>query len=150
MAHRTISRPPSDGTEEFESVSPGRFEEMEAAGAFMVSWRAHGLGYGIPADVDEALAGGRHVLANLSRTALPTARDRLKPMLVIVVGAPRQVLAARLAARGREAADDIARRLERFGEPVPPGGDVCVIDNGGDLEVAIAAMLTVLPQPASG
>jgi len=149
VARRTISRAPSDGTEVFESVGAGRFDAMEAAGAFVLSWRAHGLGYGIPADVGEALAAGRHVLANLSRTVLPVARELLQPMLVIAVTAPRDVLATRLAARGREAADDIAQRLARAGDPVPPGVDVTVIDNGGDLEAAIAAMLAALPQPVS-
>ena len=60
-----------------------------------------------------------------------------------VVARP-EVLAKRLANRGRESAADIARRLERAGFPLPGGLDVCEIDNSGDLDAAMAQLLAAL------
>ena len=69
------------------------------------------------------------------------ARRRFPPVLVVSVTAPREVLAARLAARGREAADGIRARLDRAGDYRVEGGDVVVIDNAGKIEEAGEAML---------
>jgi len=66
---------------------------------------------------------------------------------VILVTAPAEVLALRLADRGREDAPDIAARLARAARP-PEGQDVTVIRNDGAVADALARMLAVLPQPA--
>lgn len=144
-ARRVVSRPADDATEVFDSVDPAEFDRRRAAGAFALHWQAHGLSYGIPAAVDEVLAGGRHVLANLSRDAIGPARQRFRPFRALVVTAPAPVLASRLAARGREDADAIRARLERAGYAAPEGPDVCVIDNGGALEEGLRAFLDALP-----
>ncbi|MFC7539734.1 hypothetical protein ACFQU2_10090 [Siccirubricoccus deserti] len=93
-------------------LSPEEFEARRVTGGFALWWEAHGLRYGIPADIGADLAAGRVVVANLSRTVLAGAAARL-PLLVLEISAPIEVLAARLAARGREAAADIAARLAR-------------------------------------
>lgn len=149
-ARRTISRPPAPGTEDFHSVTPARFDALEAMGGFALSWRAHGIGYGIPLAVERVLEMGRHVIANLSRRVIDAARARLAPVRVIVVTAPDHVLARRLAARGRETADDIAGRLARADDPMPEGGDIRFVVNDGRLETALADFLDALPQPVSG
>ena len=144
-ARRVVSRPADDVTEVFESVSAAEFARRRAAGAFALHWRAHGLDYGIPAAVAEALAAGRHVLANLSRAAIPRARTRFHPFRALVVTAPPEALARRLAARGREDAEAIRARLDRAGQFLPAGRDVAVIDNGGTLEEGVRAFLAALP-----
>lgn len=143
-ARRVVSRP-ADPTEPFESVDEAEFARRRAAGAFALDWRAHGLSYAIPAEVERRLAEGRHVLANLSREAVAAARDRFRPVRVLVVTAPAEVLAKRLAARGREDAVAIRSRLERAGYAMPQGPDVAVIDNSGPLEDGLAAFLAALP-----
>src|SRR5487761_2171053 len=79
---------------------------------FALRWRAHGLDYGIPEDIEDDLARGRIVIANVSRAVIADAAARF-PVRVIAVTAPAAILAARLAGRGRETEADIAARLAR-------------------------------------
>lgn len=149
-ARRVVSRPADDASEVFDSVSPAEFARRRAAGEFALDWHAHGLDYAIPASVERRLAAGRHVLANLSRGAIAAARERFDPFRVLVVTAPAQVLARRLAARGREDAAAIRARLDRAGQADSLGPDIAFVDNGGALEAGIAAFLDALPrQPVS-
>lgn len=144
IARRVITRPAEAGGEPFEGVSPAEFAARAAAGAFALSWSAHGLHYGIPAGIDATLAAGRDVAFNGSRAVLEEAARRYPGLTVIHVTAPAPVLAARLAARGRESADDIAARLARAAFTLPPGLTVRVVDNGGPLAAGTAAFLAAL------
>ncbi|MBN2907045.1 MAG: phosphonate metabolism protein/1,5-bisphosphokinase (PRPP-forming) PhnN [Rhodobacteraceae bacterium] len=147
LARRVITRPAEAGGEAFDSVAPAQFERMRAAGAFALSWRAHGLHYGIPAGIDAVLAGGRDVVFNGSRGVLADAAARYPGLRVIHVTACPQVLAQRLAGRGRESAAQIEARLARADYALPRGMDVTTIANDGALEGAVAAVLAAL-QPA--
>lgn len=147
LVRRVITRPSSAGGEVFEGVTEEDFAARVAAGGFALHWRAHGLGYGVPVSVESDLAAGRMMLCNLSRAVLPDAAERFPGMRVLHVTARPEVLAGRLAARGRESAGDIAARLTRAGYPLPGGLRVTEIDNSGALEEAVAQMLAAL-QPA--
>lgn len=152
LARRVITRPPEAGGEEFEGVSEADFARRLAAGEFVLHWRAHGLRYGVPATVRADLAAGRDVLFNGSRAGLAEAAAAFPALRVLLITARAEVLAARLAARGREAADQIAGRLARSGlalPGLPAGVPVQEIDNSGALEGAVAALLAAL-QPDSG
>ena len=61
-----------------------------------------------------------------------------------MIGARREVLAARLLARGRESAAEVDRRLSRQVPPLPTGLPVVHVDNSGALEDGIAAFLDAL------
>ncbi|MGL6208736.1 MAG: phosphonate metabolism protein/1,5-bisphosphokinase (PRPP-forming) PhnN, partial [Paracoccaceae bacterium] len=118
VVRRVITRPSAAGGEDFEGVTEPAFAARLSAGEFALDWQAHGLWYGIPAaQIDPA----RDVLFNGSRVALPAAQARFSGLVVVLVTAPVPVLAARLAARGRETATDIAARLERAGFDLPDG-----------------------------
>ncbi|MEL6451180.1 MAG: phosphonate metabolism protein/1,5-bisphosphokinase (PRPP-forming) PhnN [Pseudomonadota bacterium] len=144
LVRRVITRPSDAGGEDFDGVTVPTFEARKAAGDFALSWGAHGLFYGIPAAIDADLAAGRDLLANLSRGALRQARARFPGLVVLSLTADPAVLAARLAARGREDADDIARRLARAGSGLPDGIDAVEIDNSGDLARTVATALAAL------
>jgi ribose 1,5-bisphosphokinase len=145
VPRRAVTRPAEAGGEEIESMGEAEFAAAEAAGAFMLSWRAHGLAYGVPAAAAVALAEGRDVLVNVSRAAIGEARRRFAPVRVIAVEASPEARARRLAARGRESAAEIASRLARAGEaPRPVGPDVRVVRNDGPVEQAIADFLAAL------
>ncbi|MGC9369593.1 MAG: phosphonate metabolism protein/1,5-bisphosphokinase (PRPP-forming) PhnN [Paracoccaceae bacterium] len=148
LVRRVITRPAEAGGEDFDGVTEAEFLTMREAGAFSLWWQAHGLYYGIPASIDAALAEGRDVLFNGSRAVLAEAAARYPQMVVLLVTASPEVLAERLAARGRESAGDIAARLKRAGFAVPGGLDVREIRNDGALEDAVGAMLNLL-QPES-
>ena len=146
---RVITRAADAGGEDFEAVRPADFARRRAAGQFALCWHAHGLSYAIPATVHGALAAGRDAVANLSRGALAEAGAVFPALHVLSVTAPPDVLAARLAGRGRETPQDVARRLTRTVPPVPAGAAITVIDNGGALADAVAAALAAL-YPESG
>lgn len=148
LVRRVITRPEAAGGEAFESVSEDEFSRRMAVGDFALHWRAHGLGYGIPASVHEVLAGGGQVVFNGSRAMLRDAARVFPGLRVIHVTASEAVLAARLGARRRETEQDIAARLERAKLPLPEGLDISEIDNSGALEDAVAEMTRLL-QPES-
>jgi ribose 1,5-bisphosphokinase len=141
---RVVTRSAGHGGEIVEAVSPEAFARRECAGGFALSWRAHGLAYGVPAAAAEALAAGRDVLVNVSRSVVDRARERFPPCRVLLVTAAHAVLATRLAARRRETAAQIAARLVRADYARPQGPDVTVIENDGELAVAVDAFLAAL------
>lgn len=152
VIRRVITRPTDAGGEEFEGVTAAEFAERQAAGEFALDWQAHGLRYGIPAAALAPLANGADLLFNGSRQGLERAALLWPGLRVIHVTAPPQVLAARLMARGRESAQDIAARVARAGQPWPEGlsGGLSVITvmNDASPETGIARFLDAL-QPVS-
>ncbi|SMH53566.1 phosphonate metabolism protein/1,5-bisphosphokinase (PRPP-forming) PhnN [Maritimibacter sp. HL-12] len=148
LVRRVITRDPDAGGEDFDAVSREEFQRLHAAGAFALDWEAHGLRYGIPAEVTRRLARGETVLFNGSRAMLGQAAQVFPALRVIHVTARPEVLAARLAARGRETPAEISARLERARLALPAGLDVVEIDNSGALETATDALVALL-HPAS-
>ncbi|WP_121067967.1 phosphonate metabolism protein/1,5-bisphosphokinase (PRPP-forming) PhnN [Chachezhania antarctica] len=141
---RVITRAADAGGEDFDAVPVDTFQQMETDGAFALSWQAHGLHYGIPAGIDEMRRTATGVLVNLSRAVLPRAEDRFGTLIVLALEADQDVLAQRLAQRGRE---DEAGRAKRLGRAMdlPEGlSRVHRIDNSGPLENAVRAALAAL------
>ena len=124
MARRLVTRIDTTG-EDHTPIDPATFTAELAAGRYALAWQAHGLSYALGPEVADAIRAGRTVMANGSRATLPEARRRFARPYVVLVTAPPEVLAARLAARGREAAADIEARLRRTPE----------VDIGPDLEI---------------
>jgi ribose 1,5-bisphosphokinase len=145
VVRRVITREAGAGGEAFEAVGAAEFAARRAAGDFALDWEAHGLSYGIPAAIDAQRLGARGVLVNLSRSVLHRAQSRFGGVIVLALEADPQVLASRLAARGREGAEDRARRLARAGFPLPEGlARVHRIDNSGALEDTVRQALAAL------
>lgn len=141
LVRRVITRPTEAGGEDFEGVSPAEFDRRRARGDFALDWQAHGLHYGLPKD---QLAGPGDVIFNGSRHALPRAMQLFDRLAVILVTAPVEVLAQRLAARGREDAADIRARLDRAGFVLPPGIATRTVLNDATPDVGIARLLAAL------
>jgi ribose 1,5-bisphosphokinase len=135
FVRRAITRP-AEESEDHEPLTLSAFLDRR----FALSWAAHGLHYGIPASIEPALASGGIVIANVSRSVLAQAARKFR-CLVVEVTAPPDVLAARLAARGRENAGDIALRLARA---QPDFYADAVIVNDTTPEAAGEAFLAVL------
>jgi ribose 1,5-bisphosphokinase len=136
FVRRVITRPSNSGGEAHEAIDATGFEARAAAGDFAVSWDAHGLSYGIPRDTFDQLADGMTLVANGSRSALPAFAGAYGRLKVVLVTARADILAERLAARGRENAEAIARRLDRAAPEIVVAADTVVIDNSGALEAA--------------
>lgn len=143
FVRRVITRAADRIGEDHRPMSMAEFEAARQDGQFAVHWRAHGLGYGIPAGVDAHLGAGGVAVANGSRAALPLFAERYRNLKVVHVTAQPDILAARLAARGRESQTAILERLGRAGDPrlaEPPAGSV-TIDNSGDLDTAVKLLV---------
>lgn len=135
LVRREITRPAGTGGEPSIAVSEAAFDARAASGQFLLWWRAHGFGYGIGRDVEADLDAGRIVAANVSRSVLAEARRRFAPLRIVLVTAPDDVLAARLADRARDSDDDQQSRLARAALPIPPGaGDVLRFVNDGPFD----------------
>ncbi|WP_309083498.1 phosphonate metabolism protein/1,5-bisphosphokinase (PRPP-forming) PhnN [Chelativorans sp.] len=149
FARRIITRPMEPGSEEHDTLDEAGFEREKAGGRFALSWRANGLSYALPATLDDVMRQGRVVVANVSRTVIPELRSRYAHVQPVVVTAPREVLAERLARRGRETRDEVLARLARAsaGELAVP--EALVIDNSGPLEQAGERFLEALRKAAA-
>lgn len=142
---RLITRPADGATEDHDSLSVETLEAMIARGDVALFWRAHGLAYALPTDVDRSVADGQVVIANVSRRVVRAARQRYARVLVLVITAPIAVLAERLAARGREGTEEIRRRLQRADLSFPAdAGPIVTIENTGTIDAGAAAMLAAI------
>ena len=146
FARRAITRPATVGGEDHEPVDAGSFELRRAAGAYALSWDAHGLRYAIPSEIGLHLAEGRVVVASVSRSVVAEAAHRY-PVRVIEITAPPEVLTERLAIRGREGPGDIAERLARQVE-IGQDLDRVTIVNDGTIEEAAQKLLEELLRAA--
>ena len=145
VARRVITRSAEAKGEAAQGVTAEQFETLCAQGAFAMCWRANGLGYGIPRQVDEWLAAGKAVLVNGSRAYLPEARQRYPDMLAVLVEVRPEVLRQRLLARGRESVEEVEQRLARSARlQVLSDPSVHVLDNSTSLEAAVAALFGLL------
>ncbi|MES2916499.1 MAG: phosphonate metabolism protein/1,5-bisphosphokinase (PRPP-forming) PhnN [Pseudomonadota bacterium] len=141
LVRRVITRPTEAGGEDFEGVAPEDFAHRQMRGDFALTWAAHGLFYGIP---KAEVAGPGDLIFNGSRAALPEAVRVFPGLTVILVTAPPVVLAARLSARGREAAEDIRARLTRAAFEMPAGIAFRTVVNDRSPEIGISRLLAVL------
>jgi phosphonate metabolism protein PhnN/1,5-bisphosphokinase (PRPP-forming) len=141
LVRRVVTRPAEAGGEDFEGVSLPEFALRRDRGDFALWWEAHGLCYGIPRAQVE---GPGDVLFNGSRAVLPEATRVFPGLRVILVTAPDAVLAARLAARGRETEADIRARLARAAFTLPDGIAAETVVNDGSEEAGLARFLAAL------
>lgn len=148
IARRVITRSAEAVGEEAVSVSPREFAERERAGDFAMVWRANGLAYGIPREVDEWLADGHQVVVNGSRGYLGKALRIYPDLLAVLLEVEEAVLRKRLLARAREDLDQIEARLARSAELTGSAfmqGDRCMrLDNSGSLDETVGRLLQLI------
>jgi len=141
--HRVVTREPS-ADEGHEALSDADFAAAVAAGGFAFWWDAHGLNYALGAAVDEDIRAGKTVVCNVSRTVISELRRRYANVSVVLVTAPADVLAARLAARGRATDGAIGTRLARV---APAQSDLVpdlVIENVGDPQDGVEKLIAIM------
>jgi len=146
IARRVITRSAEAIGEAAHSVSAEQFERMEAEQAFALSWRANGLAYGIPAEIDAWLAAGEDVLVNGSRGYLPEARRRYPDLLAVLLTVEQDVLRERLLTRGRETPEQIEARLARNALFSGELDDYIRLDNSASLERSVECLLQLLDE----
>jgi ribose 1,5-bisphosphokinase len=143
FVRRVVTRPSDGQTEDHDTLVDAEFVEAEAEGAFALAWEAHGLRYGLPASVDRAIENGQVAVANVSRGALPALRRRYANVAVVEVTADPEILAARLAGRGRESRGEILARLARTVACDTTGPSI-PLDNSGPKEIAGDKLIAII------
>ncbi len=141
FVRRIITRPQMPGTEDHDSLDEASFATAAGEGAFALYWQAHGLSYGLPKSLEDEIADGTVVIANVSRRVLGDIRRLYKSRSVVVITARPDVLAERLASRGRESREEITARLAREVSFDDDAGDVVTIDNSGDVNASTETFL---------
>ena len=144
FARRAITRASDRSREDHDTLSGEEFERRERDGGFALSWEAHGLRYGIPASTDEAMRGGKIVVANLSRGAIPRLRRRYGNVRIVLVTATPETLARRLAARDGESGNDLRERIARGSDAALAVEGAHVIENDGTPEEAGESFVSLL------
>lgn len=124
---RVITRQASV-SEDNEELSLGAFREAAGRGAFAVCWEAHGHCYGLRSAIDDDIRAGRTVIANVSRTVVGAMRRAYADVVVIAITAPPEILANRLASRGRGSDGKIEQRLGRIVDNDLAAPDVTIVN----------------------
>lgn len=109
---RVVTRPTSDA-EDHDSLNEAAFDDSIRNGDFAFWWQAHSLKYGIPRTADDNVRAGRTVVCNVSRGIVADVRARYARVDVVLVTAPAEVLAARLAGRLRDTDGSLMERIKR-------------------------------------
>ncbi|MBC2886597.1 phosphonate metabolism protein/1,5-bisphosphokinase (PRPP-forming) PhnN [Ochrobactrum sp. CM-21-5] len=146
FVRRIITRPQMPGTEDHDSLDEVAFAKSAGGGAFALHWQAHGLSYGLPKSLDEKIADGTVVIANVSRRVLGDIRRLYAERSVVIISARPEVLAERLASRGRESREEIALRLAREVSFDDGADDVVIIDNSGEVATSTDTFLRHLQE----
>lgn len=145
---RIITRDADARSEDHDTLSVEAFAARKAAGGFALDWEAHGLSYGLPDSIDRDIDAGRVVIVNTSRALVPAIADRYEHLIVVSVSAHPDIIAKRLASRGREDEAAIAKRLSRMQVEESIRSDAVLIENSGPIEMAGERFLHVLEDAA--
>ncbi len=143
FARRFVTRP-ADATEDLTSVTPDQFLDLRTKRAFVLTWEAHGLSYGLSSALKEQVNSGKFVIANVSRSIIQEARRQFEDVFVILIDAPAEIRAARIAGRGREREVQVRERLGRKVSNFDPSEADFRIDNAGLLEDAVEQFVAVI------
>ena len=148
FVRRIVTRPADRASEDHDSLSEAEFDAQERAGGFALAWPAHGLRYGLPASVDADIDAGRVVIANVSRQIVGQIERRYPRTAVVALSAAPEIIAQRLAARGREDAAAISQRLARMVDADALGPATIRLDNSGALVLAGERLVDILQEAA--
>jgi ribose 1,5-bisphosphokinase len=124
---RVITRQAS-ASENNEEVSAGTFQAALGRGDFAMHWEAHGHSYALWRAIDDDIRAGRTVVANVSRTVIGAARRAYADVVVVLVTAPPNVLAERIALRARGSDGRLDQRLNRKVEDASAAPDVTIVN----------------------
>jgi len=144
FARRAITRVADADAEDHDTLSREEFDRLVAEDGVALSWEAHGLGYVIPKSYDDAIRSGETVIANGSRRVLKQADQKYSNAITLLITAPVDILAERLAARGRESREAIQKRLERADLEPDDVANLIRIENTGTVADAVDRMVTAL------
>jgi len=143
LVRRYITRPVSE-TEDNIAITTEVFKKMSIQEKFALEWHIYDLDYGVPIDIDEWLKRGHLVIVNVSRTIIKKARSIYRNILVVFISVPFNITLKRVKERARESGKLLQDRIQRAKDNKTfPEADI-VVDNSGELEIAIDQFLSNL------
>jgi ribose 1,5-bisphosphokinase len=148
FAHRYISRPPVAGDENHIALTLAEFHARRAHGLFIMDWEAHGLFYAIGREIEAWRQAGLVVVVSGSRAHFERALAGSPAVMPVVVTASPEMLARRLAQRGRESEAAIAGRLRRDPARALAHPALVTLDNSGAVEEAGERLVALLRETA--
>ncbi|GGA83810.1 ribose 1,5-bisphosphate phosphokinase PhnN [Brucella endophytica] len=149
FVRRIVTRDSVGDAEEHDTLTEAAFDAALEKGAFSLSWNAHGLRYALPKSVDHHVENGAVVVANVSRSVLDEIGSIYANVRVVHLHASPDVLARRLAQRGREDAAAIEERLRRSAKAMAHRDGAIMLDNSGPVEVAGERFIAILEKAAA-
>ena len=144
FVRRVVTRKASSDTEDHDSLDEAAFVDAEKRGLFALTWRAHGLCYGLPMAMRSQLAKGHTVIANISRSVVDQAECLCPHVTLMNLTADPAILAARIAQRGREQPVDIAKRVTRDSAIHARKARIVTIENNTELHKAAALFIEAI------
>lgn len=144
FVRRIITREADARLEDHDTLSARDFAAARKKGRFALIWQAHGLDYALPVSIDTDIAAGRIVVANISRQIIDDLKARYEQFVLVVVSAHRDVIAARLKARGRESDAEIVARLNRIAVEDTVRYEAIRLENSGPPERAGDRFVSIL------
>ena len=143
LTQRYITRPYSD-TEDYIAIKPEDFKKLSLQGEFVLEWHIYGLDYGVPIEIDDWLKKGHTVIVNVSRTIVKKARRMYQNILVVFIDVPFEITLKRVKKRARESGVRLEERIlrARKNQDVPDAD--FIVDNSGELEIAVNQFLSYL------
>lgn len=118
----------SSSSEDNEQLTREAFAEGLVQFRFAMHWEAHGHCYGLPLSINDDIRAGRMVVVNVSRTVIDAKRRAYADVVVILITAPPEILASRIAARDRASDGKIADRLGRVADDAAAVPDVTIVN----------------------
>lgn len=144
FAHRYITRPADSGGENHVALSAAEFEFRRSYGMFAFHWQAHGNSYGIGCEIHLWRELGLTVVVSGSREHFKTTGGIDDDTCPVLITAPAERLAERLAARGREDSRSAAARLQRGEAYIVNDSRLVTIVNDGALDGAARELVSLL------
>ena len=147
FAHRYITRAAESGGENHVALTEPEFFARQEAGLFALAWHSHGFNYAIGSELDLWLARGLVAVVNGARIAWPQAQERYSGLRGVLIDAPLELRANRLARRGREDEAAIRTRLQR-NINLPAREGILAVENAGSIEKAGETFIRMLDEIA--
>ena len=136
----------SSAFEDNEQIGPDAFRQACEKGDFAMHWEAHGHGYGVPRSINDDIAAGHTVVANVSRGIVDRMSRIYADVTVVSITAPLEILEYRLASRARSSDGRLVDRLGRAADGSPASPDV-VISNVGKAEDHAHELVRIIKSP---
>jgi ribose 1,5-bisphosphokinase len=144
FVRRVVTRKAFTENEDHDSLDETAFVEAEKRGQFALTWRAHGLCYGLPMSIRSQLAKGHKVIANISRSVVDQAECLCPHVTLLNLTADPAILAARIAQRGREQPADIVKRITRHSAIHTRKAHIVTIENNTELQKAAVLFIEAI------